>query len=142
MNHWHIGIAMMVIFCVFRILFSTAWLLTSAIMHRYVSCRVLLTLLLVISKHLFNSKSKTVRSQFKGGFQSENLRQFFGIPKNIPKSCLKFVHPVHDIEKMSIVNFFDFTSLTYLQVVQNDFQNHYQKFSIVKAFSTYTNEQQ
>ena len=40
-------------------------------------------------------------SRAKGGFKkSENLRQFFGIPKNIPKSCFKFVHPVHDIDKM------------------------------------------
>ena len=38
----------------------------------------------------------------KGGFNSENLR--FGIPKNISKSYLKFIYPVHDIDKMSILN--------------------------------------
>ena len=54
----------------------------------------------------------------KGGFKSENLRQFFGIPKNIPKNCLVFVHPVHDNDKMSIINFFDFTSLINLQVYE------------------------
>ena len=48
---------------------------------------------------------------FKGGFKSENLRLFFGIPKNIPKNYVKFVRPVHDNDKMSILNFFDFTSL-------------------------------
>ena len=58
---------------------------------------------------------------YKGGFKSENLRQFFGIPKNIPKSCFKFVHPVHDIDKTLILNFFDFTSLTYLLVAQKRF---------------------
>ena len=52
----------------------------------------------------------------KGGFKSENSRQFFGSPKNIPKNCFKFVHPVHDNDKMSILNFFDFTSLINLQV--------------------------
>ena len=78
----------------------------------------------------------------KGGFKSENLRQFFGIPKNIPKSCFKFVHPVHDIDKTLILNFFDFTSLTYLLVAQKGLQDHYQKYYIVKAFYTYTNMQQ
>ena len=53
---------------------------------------------------------------FKGGFKSENLRLFFGIPKNIPKNYVKFVRPVHDNDKMSILNFFDFTSLINLQV--------------------------
>jgi hypothetical protein len=50
----------------------------------------------------------------KGGFKSENVEGFSNLPKNIPKNYLKFVHPVHDIDKTSIVNFFDFTSLTYL----------------------------
>ena len=53
---------------------------------------------------------------FKGGFKSENLRLFFGIPKNIPKNYVKFVRPVHDNDIMSILNFFDFTSLINLQV--------------------------
>jgi len=39
-----------------------------------------------------------------------------GIPKIIPKNCLKFVHPVHDMDKMSIVNFFEFTNSINLQV--------------------------
>ena len=64
------------------------------------------------------------------------------IPKNIPKTYLKFAHPVHDSNKTSIVNFFDFTSLTYLQVVQKGFQDHYQKFYIVKALYTCTYKQQ
>ena len=79
---------------------------------------------------------------FKGGFTSENLRQFFGIPKNIPKNYLKLVHPVHDIDKKSIINYFDFTSLTYLQAVKKGFQYHYQKFYTVKAFYKCTNKQQ
>ena len=73
---------------------------------------------------------------------SKNVEVFVNLPKNIPKSYLKFVHPVHDIDKTSILNFFDFTSLTYLQVVQKSFQDHYQKSYIVKAFYTYTNKQQ
>ena len=36
-------------------------------------------------------------SHIKGGFKSENLKWFFGVPKFIPKSYLKFVHPVQDI---------------------------------------------
>ena len=56
-----------------------------------------------------------------GGFKSENVEGFSNLPKNIPKNYLKFVHPVHDIDKTSILNFFDFTSLTYLQVVQKGF---------------------
>ena len=78
----------------------------------------------------------------KGGFKSENVEVFVNLPKNIPKSYLKFVHPVHDIDKISILNFFDFTSLTYLQGVQKGFLDHYQKFYIAKAFYTYTNKQQ
>ena len=41
----------------------------------------------------------------------------------IPKHHLKLLHPVHGngIDKMSIVNFFDFTVLIYLQVVQIGF---------------------
>ena len=57
----------------------------------------------------------------KGGFKSENVEEFSNLQKNIPKNYLKFVHPVHDIDKTSIFNFFDFTSLTYLQVVQKGF---------------------
>ena len=58
---------------------------------------------------------------YKGGFKSENVEGFSNLPKNIPRNYLKFVHPVHDIDKTSILNFFDFTSLTYLQVVQKGF---------------------
>ena len=82
------------------------------------------------------------RAYLKGGFKSENLRQFFGIPKNIPETYLKFVYPVHDSDKTLIVNFFDFTSSTYLQVLQKGFQDHYQKSYIAKAFYTCTNKQQ
>ena len=56
---------------------------------------------------------------------SENVEAFVNLPKNIPKNYLKFVYPVHDIDKTSILNFFDFTSLTYLQAVQKGFQDHY-----------------
>ena len=49
---------------------------------------------------------------------------------------------VHDIDKTLILNFFDFTSLTYLLVAQKGLQDHYQKYYIVKAFYTYTNMQQ
>ena len=57
----------------------------------------------------------------KGGFKSENVEGFSNLPKNIPKSYLKFIHPVQDIDKTSIGNFFDFTSLTYMQVAQKSF---------------------
>ena len=57
----------------------------------------------------------------KGGFKSEKVKEFSTLPKNIPKNYLKFVYLVHDIGKTSIVNFFDFTSLVYLQVVQKAF---------------------
>ena len=46
------------------------------------------------------------------------------------------------MDKTSIVNFFDFTNLTYMQGVQKGFQDHYQKFYIVKALYTCTNKQQ
>ena len=46
----------------------------------------------------------------KGGFKSENVEGLSNLPKNIPKNYPKFVHPVHDIDKTSILNFFDFTS--------------------------------
>ena len=98
----------------------------------------------------------------KGGFKSENVEVFVNLPKNIPKSYLKFVHPVHDIDKTSIIpksylkfvhpvydidktsilNFFDFTSLTYLQVVQKGFWDLNKKSYMFKAFYTYTNKQQ
>ena len=82
------------------------------------------------------------RTIFKGGFKSENVEEFVNLPKNIPKNYLKFVHPVHDIDKTSILNFFDFTSLTYLHALQRGFQDHYKKSYIVKAFYTYKNKQQ
>ena len=47
----------------------------------------------------------------KGGFKSEDVEEFLHLPKNIPKTCFKFAYPIHDIDKMSIINFFDFTSL-------------------------------
>ena len=52
---------------------------------------------------------------------SENVEGFSNLPKNIPKSYLKFAHPLHDIDKTSIVIFFDFTSLVYLQLLQKGF---------------------
>ena len=51
------------------------------------------------------------------GFKSENVEGFSNLPKNIPKNYLK-VHPVQDIDKTSIIIFFDCTSLIYLQVLQ------------------------
>ena len=72
---------------------------------------------------------------------SEDIGGFLPLPKNIPKNYLKLSYPVHDIDKTSILNFFDFTSLTYLQVVQRGFQDHYQKSYIVKAFHKNTNRQ-
>ena len=94
---------------------------------------------LLLSTDLLMQISTLIKKIYKGGFKSENKRQFFGVPKNIPKSYLKLVHPVrvHDIDKTSILNFFGFTSLTYLQVVQKGFQGQYQKSYIVKAFYTY-----
>ena len=44
----------------------------------------------------------------KGAFKSEDVEQILELPKNIHKNCLKFVHPLHDIDKMQILNYFDF----------------------------------
>ena len=66
-----------------------------------------------IPKYMTFLSKQTIKMP-KGGFKSENVEGFSNLPKNIPKNYLKFVHPVHDIDKTSIVNFFDFTSLTYL----------------------------
>ena len=74
----------------------------------------------------------------KGGFNSENVEGFSNLPKNIPKNYLKFAHPLHDIDKTSILNFLDFTSLTYLQVVQKGFWDLNKKSYMFKAFYTYT----
>ena len=52
----------------------------------------------------------------KGGFLSEKFGQFFHLPKNIPFFCFKFVHPIHDIDNMSIVKKFIFTGFIYVQV--------------------------
>ena len=46
------------------------------------------------------------------------------------------------MDKTSIVNFFDFTNLTYMQGVQKGFHDHYKKFYIVKALYTCTYMQQ
>jgi hypothetical protein len=73
---------------------------------------------------------------------SEDIGGFLPLPKNIPKNYLKLFYPVHHIDKKSILNFFDFTSLIYLHAVQRGFQDHYQKSYIVKAFYTYINNQQ
>ena len=42
----------------------------------------------------------------KGCFKSENVEGFVNLPKNIPKNYLKFLHPIHDIDKTSILIFF------------------------------------
>ena len=81
-------------------------------------------------------------TSIKGGFKSEDVEEFLHLPKNIPKTCFKFACPIHDIDKMSILNFFDFTSLTYLQVIQKGFQVYCNKSYIVKVFYTCTNKQQ
>ena len=57
----------------------------------------------------------------KGCFKSENVEGFSNLPKNLPENYLKFVHPVHDFDKKSIVNFFVFTSLINLQVLHKGF---------------------
>ena len=57
----------------------------------------------------------------KGGFNSENVEGFSNLPKNIPKNYLKFAHPLHDIDKTSILNFFDFTSLFVCRLYKNVF---------------------
>ena len=45
----------------------------------------------------------------KGGFMSESTGEFFHCPKNVPKTILELIHPVHDIDKMPLVNFFAFS---------------------------------
>ena len=70
----------------------------------------------------------------KGGFKSENVEGFSNLPKNIPKNYLKFVHPIHDIDKNINSQFFGLNKFNYLQVVQKGFQDHNQKSYIVKAF--------
>ena len=95
-----------------------------------------------INPKSFRVQTKVFQIVTKGGFKSEKVKEFSTLPKNIPKNYLKFVYPVHDIDKTTIINIFDFTSLTYLQVLQKGFQDHYQKSYIAKAFYTCTNKQQ
>ena len=65
--------------------------------------------------NFFSCQTKSISPlNTKGGYKSENVEGFVNLPKNIPKNYLKFVHPVHDIDKTSILSLFDFTSLTYL----------------------------
>ena len=52
----------------------------------------------------------------KGGFLSEKFGKIFHLPKNIPFFCFKFVHPIHDIDNMSIVKKSTFTGFIYVQV--------------------------
>ena len=52
----------------------------------------------------------------KGGFLSEKFGKNFHLPKNIPFFCFKFVHPIHDIDNMSIVKKSTFTGFIYVQV--------------------------
>ena len=52
----------------------------------------------------------------KGGFLSEKFGQFFHLPKIIPFFCFKFVHPIHDVDNMSIVKKSTFTGFIYVQV--------------------------
>ena len=59
--------------------------------------------------------------KLKVALSQKMLKDFQISQKIFQKNYLKFVHPVHDIDKTSILNFFDFTSLTYLQVVQKGF---------------------
>ena len=47
---------------------------------------------------------------------------------------LKFVHPVHGNDKTSILNFFEFTSLTHSQVVQKGFKAIIKIFLLFKLF--------
>ena len=54
----------------------------------------------------------------KGGIMSEDTGRFLLLQKYIPTLCPKLLHPVHGIDKMSIVNCFAFTGLIYLQIVQ------------------------
>ena len=51
-------------------------------------------------------------------FKSEDVEGFSNLQKYIPNYYLKFIHPVHDVDKISFQTFFAFTDLVYLQVVQ------------------------
>ena len=66
-----------------------------------------------------NSFSKKMKPLLKVAFCQKNLEDFYlsQISRiNIPFYYLKLLHPVHGIEKMSILKKITFTGLVYLQV--------------------------
>ena len=57
----------------------------------------------------------------KGRITSESTGNLQIARIKIPKHYPKLLHPVHDNEKLPILNLFDFTGLIYLYVVQMNF---------------------
>ena len=49
----------------------------------------------------------------KGGFYSESNGDFFYCPKNVQKTILEPIHPVHDFDKMRAVIFCYFLIFLY-----------------------------
>ena len=70
---------------------------------------------------IFYTLSNFMRHVLKVALSQKMLKDFQISQKIFQKNYLKFVHPVHDIDETSILNFFDFTSLTYLHIVQKGF---------------------
>ena len=60
-------------------------------------------------------------SNLKVALSQKMLEDFQISQKIFQKTILNFFYPVNDNHKTSIVNFFDFTSLTYLRVAQKSF---------------------
>ena len=56
-----------------------------------------------------------------GWMMSEDTGICNSSKKYIPKNCPKLLHPVHGFDKVSLLTFFPFTDLVYLQVVQKGF---------------------
>ena len=74
----------------------------------------------------------------KDGFLSEKSGGFLLLPilqKNIPFYYPKLLHPVHGIDKMSIVKKFTFTGLIYLQVQEIGFRSTTNNLICLKYFT-------
>ena len=59
----------------------------------------------------------------KGGLKSESAGEFSIAIINIPFYYPKLLHPLHGIDKMSIIKKFTFTCLIYLQVQEVGFRS-------------------
>ena len=53
---------------------------------------------------------------------SESTGGFSHSPKNVPKTILELINPIHGIDKMSILNLLAFTYLIYFLILQIGFR--------------------